>query len=123
MAEWIAWQKGLCGKPKIMQIAAALGVTEFDAAARCMVVWEWFDSHTVDGYAQGITADRLSALLRLPGVCEAMRKAGWLLEDRSGLHVENWTRWNGESAKARLRHADRQRAYRDRKRDDGVTKK
>ena len=104
MAEWIVWQKGLCEKAEIVRIAQKLGVSRFDAAARCMKIWEWWDANSTDGFVPGMTAALLSETVGAPGIAEAMldREIGWLLEDRTGLHMPNWERWNLRSAKKRL---------------------
>ena len=59
MPDWIAWQKGLCTKPEIIQIARKLQVSRFEAAAMCMVVWEWADTQTSDGFVCGVTASEV----------------------------------------------------------------
>lgn len=106
MADWIVWQKGLCEKPEILRLAATLGVTRFDAAARCMKLWEWWDANSTDGFAPGMTAQMLSEAVGLPGTAEALldRNIGWLMEDKAGLHFPNWERWNLESTKKRLQN-------------------
>lgn len=115
---WIAWQVGLAQKPEVARIARRLKVTPFDAAARCMSVWEWADANlvlvddAVDASVDGMSAEDLSAAVRMPGICEAMRDEGWLREDRRGVIFPNYCRWNGTTAKARLQKNGRQAKWR-----------
>jgi hypothetical protein len=109
---WIAWQVGLAQKPEIARIARRLKVTPLDAAARCMIVWEWADANTTTGSIDGMSVQELSDAVRMPGFCEAMRDEGWLLEDAKGIVFPHFDRWNGDTTKARLQAAKRQAKHR-----------
>ncbi len=120
MADWIAWQKGLTQKREVLVIASRLDVTRREAAAMCMEVFEWADSNTVDGYIEGVTAAQLSESLSLHGLGESMVSVGWIIEDNTGLTFINFDRWNGETAKERLRSGKRVARHRRRQGKDGI---
>jgi len=52
VAEWIPWTKGLPLKPEIAHLARLLNISRYEAACRCMAVWEWADENTADGNAR-----------------------------------------------------------------------
>lgn len=108
---WIKWEKGLARKPEVMEIAAALGVTDQHAAACCMMVWEWADDVTVDGLirAKPEAVDRVSGQ---PGLAAAMEACGWLVVSESAVQFPNYDRHNGSCAKARAIDAARKRSAR-----------
>jgi len=114
MATWIAWVKGLPEKPEIFGLAEALGINQSEAAARCMAVWGWADEHTDDGVIMGMKPGHLDRIAGLDGFGQALVKVGWLEADAESIIFPKWDRWNTQSAKARLRHAERQRRYRQR---------
>jgi hypothetical protein len=101
MADWIPWTKGLPRKPEVMQIARVLKITRYEAACRCMAVWEWADENTVDGTVAGLVAADLDEPAGIAGFGAAMAKTGWLQVDDTGVIFPNWTRWNARSAKER----------------------
>lgn len=110
--DWIVWTKGLPRRIEVSHIADALGVSRYEAACHCMAAWEWADENTTDGCASGITPERLSDLVNVPGIAQAMVAVGWLLSDGGGVIFPNWSRWNTESAKKRLQDRDRKRRER-----------
>lgn len=108
---WIKWEKGLVRKPEIMQIAAALKVSDQHAAACCMLVWEWADDITTEGIIN-LTADVLDKIANQPGLARAMIDVGWLVESSNCIQFPNYDRHNGHPAKARAIDAARKRADR-----------
>ena len=115
MTVWIAWRKGLPFAPEVNQIATALGIDRWEAACRCMMLWEWADTETDDGFVPGGTLDLIDAVTGLPGFGEAIRDAGWIVAEGNplGLQFPNWARWNLKSAKARAQNRERQRRFRE----------
>lgn len=112
---YIRWEKGLCMKPEILQIAMALGISNLEAAARCMMVWEWSDEQTVDGRIDGVSSDHVDLVAGKKGMAHALSKtkpAPWLLIDSTGLTFVNFERHNGQSAKKRIAAAERMRKTR-----------
>jgi hypothetical protein len=109
---WIPWEIGLERKREVLRMAVKLGLPATDVAGRCMVVWAWAQDQTEDGIVEGVSPAMVSAATGLPGIAEAMAEEGWLVWDGRFLTCANWDRWNGESAKKRVKNAERQRKYR-----------
>lgn len=105
---WIKWEKGLCRKPEVLEIAASLGVTDQHAAACCMLVWEWADDVTVEGIirAKPEAVDRIAGQ---PGMASAMESVGWLVVSDSCIQFPHYDRHNGRTAKERALDATRKR--------------
>ena len=109
---WIEWEKGLVRKPEVMRIARILTNTAQHAAACCMMVWEWAEDVTENGFIPGITAADVSFAAGVPGIGEAMVDVGWLLETSEGVEFPHWDRHNGEPSKRRALDALRKRVRR-----------
>jgi hypothetical protein len=118
--DWIAWTKGLTLKREVIAISRILDLDRRVVACLCMETWEWADSNTTDGHADGVTHVTLDAVTGVTGFGQAMIEVGWLLEDDQGIIFPNWERWNASSAKKRLQDAERKRRQRERQ-DAGVT--
>lgn len=113
--DFIRWEKGLCMKPEIVQIATRLSIPIPEAAGRCMLVWEWADGATADGYLAGITAEFIDHVAGLKGFARAMedtRPHGWIILDEIGATIINYEKHNGACAKKRLVDAERKRRNR-----------
>jgi hypothetical protein len=109
---WIEWEKGLTRKPEVLQIARALKINCCEAAARCMLVWEWMDDSTTDGIIEGCdrdTIDEIAGLAGFSNAMEATRPHPWISFDDVGLTVANFDRHNGECSKKRAIDAKRKR--------------
>jgi hypothetical protein len=98
---WIKWEKGLTKKPEVMRIARALGISTYEAAASCMLVWEWADDVTTDGLVVGVTLEDVNQAAGIPGIGEAMQAAGWLTGTATCIQFPNYNRHNGKTAKLR----------------------
>jgi hypothetical protein len=112
MSNWIAWTKGLPLKREILQLAKLIDRPRFDVVCLCMLVWEWADDNTIDGYVPDATAETLDAVAGIEGFGQALVDVGWLLENEDSITFPNWDRWNSASAKKRLQEAERQARYR-----------
>lgn len=113
---WIPWEVGLTRKREIVLIAKQLGITHREAAASCMEVWEWAQEQSTNGTIDGLSAEDISNIVRIPGIGEAMKMAGWLQNGNGMVHFPKWDRFNSKPAKQRLENAERQREYRAKKR-------
>lgn len=113
--DWIKWEKGLINKPEVAQIARALSVSKYDAAARLMCIWEFADGATCDGNVLGMTADDIDEISGIVGMAHSMSKtrpAPWLLVDATGITFPNYERHNGKNAKRRAMEKNRQDLHR-----------
>ena len=111
---WIPWEVGLTKKREVLVVSRLLGVTPLEAAASCMMVWEWASDQSVDGYVLGITPVDVSIAVGIPGIGEAMadRLCGWIGISESWIFFPIWERFYGKSGKERWLNAARVRAHR-----------
>lgn len=70
-------------------------------------VWRWFDQHTEDGNARGVTFSLFDRLVGLTGFAASMEKVGWLIKTEEGITLPNFERHNGQTAKNRANTAVR----------------
>lgn len=126
--DWIKWEKGLAEKEEVLGIARRLNMSRFEAAARCMVVWEWADSNlSRSGHACNVTRSFIDERATVTGFADAMAKEGWLLvHDDGSVEFPNFDHNLSQSAKARgvtAKRKQRERAKASRSRHGGsVTK-
>jgi len=113
--DFIRWEKGLTRKPEVLQVAAKLGLSAVTAAGHMMLLWEWADDATTDGYIPGATPQLTDAIAGFPGISEAMGATlprPWLEFFAEGVRFPNYERHNGRCAKKRISDAERLRAWR-----------
>lgn len=103
----ISLRAEICQEPEVLQIAAALDLSEFDAVGRLACIWGWAVKHAVDGLAAGLSGCAVDALVRLPGFAAAMQDAGWLQITAEGLQFPAWDRWLSRTARKRAEAAAR----------------
>lgn len=115
--DWIEYEKSLAEKPEVILIGSITGLDRFGVVGRLLEIWAWFDSHTEDGNAVGVTKAFIDAKVSVTGFCDAMIKAGWIKEiggECNGLSVTDFTKHMGASAKKRLKNAKRVQNHRKR---------
>jgi hypothetical protein len=106
--DWLKIECNLPEKPEVLAITVTMGWDDPDVTVGKLVrVWRWFDQHTIDGNAPGVTAALLDRLIGVTGLCAAMAKVGWLLITDAGLSLPNFDRHNGKTAKDRALTAKR----------------
>lgn len=121
---WIKVEKDTPHKPELRQAAKRCGVKRADAFLAFFQLWSFFDTHCVEGFLPGFTAEEADEIAGLRGFAAALVAAGWITFDPTGLTISNWDRHNGRSAKARAQTMRRVQAHRARKRwDPARTKK
>lgn len=113
---WIAWSKGLCHRAEVLEIARQLNIDPRLAAACCMLLWEWADDETENGSVTKITLEALRGhadiVTGVPGFGGAFAKVKWVISDENGIFFPNWDRYNGPTAKTRMKNAKRQEKWR-----------
>lgn len=119
--DWIKMEVNLPDKPEIHSIAGMLGMEPDLVVGKLLRVWAWFDQHTEDGNANGVTLALVDRLTSVAGFGEAMQFAGWLVQRDRTLCVVNFDRHNSESAKKRALSAKRQRKFRNANSNASVT--
>ncbi len=106
--EWLKFESNLPEKPETLAITVAMGWDDPDlTVGKLMRVFRWFDQHTIDGNAHGVTAALLDRLIGVPGFVQAMANAGWIVVSPEGLALHNFDRHNGATAKSRAQTAKR----------------
>jgi hypothetical protein len=105
---WLKFDVSTPEKPEVMAITIALGYEDPDlTVGKLLKVWRWFDSHTQEGNAVGVTPALLNKVVAIPGICEAMADVGWIVVSSSGVSLPNFDRHNGKTAKDRALGAKR----------------
>lgn len=106
--DWLKMEAATPDKPEVLAIAARMGWDDPDlAVGKLFRVWRWFDQHTTDGNAPGVTAALLDRIAGVSGFAEAMSFAGWLLISNDGLQLPNFSKHCGKTAKERAQTAQR----------------
>lgn len=105
---WLKFDVTTPEKPEVLAITIALGWEDPDlTVGKLLKVWRWFDQHTVEGNALGVTAALLDRLIGVTGLTQAMANVGWLVITPSGLTLPNFETHNGKTAKDRALTASR----------------
>jgi len=120
----MSWLKFDCTtpeKPEVFAITIALGFNDPDlTVGKLLKVWRWFDSHSVNGIAKGLTVELLDRLIGCNGLAQAMIDVGWLALIDGNLTLVNFENHNGKTAKARALGAARSASFRG-SNDESVT--
>jgi hypothetical protein len=113
--EWLKFDCSLPDKPETLAITVAMGWDDPDlTVGKLMRLFRWFDAHTLDGNARGVTAALLDRLIGATGFVSAVTNVGWMVEIEGGLALRNFDRHNGATAKRRAQTAKRVANHRDR---------
>lgn len=105
--DWIKVEKVTPEKPEIEAMADLLAIDPDTVFAKCFRVWRWFDDHTENGNAPGVTALTVDRRTGVTGFGEAMAKVGWLVIEDGFARLPNFDRHNGQTAKRRALTAKR----------------
>lgn len=110
----MAWMKidlELPDKPEVHAIASMLNIDPDAVVGKLIRVWQWFDKHTTDGNAYGVTFSLPDRISNVTGFGEAMSFVGWLEQRDKTLVMPKFDRHTSESAKARALTAKRVSEY------------
>ena len=117
---WLKFDVATPEKPEVLQITVAMGWDDPDlTVGKLMKLWRWFDQHTVDGNAAGVSAALLDRLIGVTGFAKAVAEAGWLVIHDAGLTLPNFGRHNGKTAKDRVLTAQRVASHKAYKKGNG----
>jgi hypothetical protein len=105
--DWLKMEVGLPEKPEVWQIAGIVGIDADSVVGKLLKVWRWFDAHTENGNAVGVTYPLVDHVAGVSGFAEAMALCGWLVQDGSILSIPHFDRHNGKTAKNRALTAKR----------------
>lgn len=115
--EWLKFEKATPDKPEVFAIASALNLDPDAVVGKLIRVWSWFDTHTTDGNARGVTSSLLDRIAGVTGFVTAMESVGWLATSAEGVSLPNFDLHTGETAKGRAQAA--KRAANHRKKSNG----
>jgi hypothetical protein len=115
--DWLKVEKNTPEKPEILALADLLQISVADVFLACFKIWRWADSHTSDGYAQGVTEAHLDGLSGVSGLASALSKVGWLQARKGSLVVPHFERHMSQGAKTRALTAARMARSRGKKSD------
>jgi hypothetical protein len=99
--DWLKMSVNLPDKPEVWQIAGMLGIDADSVVGKLLRVWAWFDAHTEDGNAVGVTYPLVDRVAGVTGFAEAMVFAGWLSQSGAVMTIPHFERHNGKTAKNR----------------------
>lgn len=120
--DWLKMEVSLPEKPEILFMSAKTGLHTDTIIGKCFRVWRWFDQHTAEGHARGVTNVTLLSLIGHSDDSEkflnCMVEVGWLEETKDGLSLPNFGYHNGETAKTRALAAKRKKKQRSKSHDD-----
>ncbi len=110
--DWMKVELDMPDKPEVQRIAGMLSIDSDAVVGKLIRVWAWFDKHTENGHAHGVTYSLLDRITCHAGFAEAMALVGWLHQDGHDLALPNFERHNGKTAKNRALSGKRQQARR-----------
>lgn len=99
--DWMKIELELPDKPEVHAIAGMLNIDSDAVVGKLIRVWQWFDKHTTDGNAYGVTYSLLDRITNVTGFAEAMVFVGWLEQKDKVLHMPKFDRHTSQSAKTR----------------------
>lgn len=105
--DWMKIELELPDKPEVHSMAGILNLDPLLIVGALIKVWGWFDKHTVDGNAFGVTYSLPDRITGVNGFGEAMFFVGWLQQNEKTLTMPNFDRHNSKSAKTRALTAKR----------------
>lgn len=101
MQDWIKISADTPVKPEIWAIADILNIDPDAVLGKLLRMWIWFDQHTTSGNAPSVTKLLLDREVGVTGFCEAVTKAGWMVDANGKIVLPNFDRHNGKTAKTR----------------------
>jgi hypothetical protein len=111
--DWLKVEVNTPDKPEVFALAARMKWDDLDLAVGKLIrLWRWFDQHTQNGDAPGVTAFMLDHICNAPGFAEALMSVGWLQLTPQGAFLPNFDLHNGKTAKQRALTARRMQALR-----------
>jgi len=95
-------------KPEVLALTVKMGWDDPDlTVGKLFRLWRWFDQHTTDGNAVGVTSALLDRQVGVTGFIDAVASVGWLEVTSSGIRLSKFEKHNGSSAKSRAQTAKR----------------
>lgn len=106
--EWLKFECSLPEKPETLAITVAMGWDDPDlTVGKLMRLFRWFDQHTLDGNARGVTPALLDRIIGVSGFVAAVAETGWIVIGDTFVSLHNFDHHNGATAKGRAQTAKR----------------
>lgn len=107
--DWLKIEINTPDKPEVLALTEKMKWPDLDTTVGKLIrFWGWFDQHTNNGYARGVTdANVFDRICGAPGFGQALVDVGWLLITKDGAALPNFDRHNGKTAKQRALTARR----------------
>lgn len=99
--DWMKIELELPDKPEIHAISGILNLDPDCVVGKLIRIWQWFDKHTTDGNAHGVTFSLPDRISGVTGFGEAMMFVGWLEQKDKTLVMPKFDRHTSASAKTR----------------------
>ncbi len=118
---WMKVELELPDKPEVYAIATRLALDPEVVPTKLIKVWAWFDRHTTDGNARGVTKSLVDSKAGVIGFADAMESVCWLSYEDGVLSLPKFDRHNGQTAKNRALTGQRVASYKQKRsaNDDG----
>jgi len=110
--DWLKFETSTLDKPEVWAIAQTLGIDPDAVVGKLLRVWSWFDQQSTSGNAPSVTKALLDRASGVTGFCDAVIKAGWMLDDGENISLPNFERHNGKTAKTRAQTGKRVKDHR-----------
>ena len=106
--DWIKMDCTTPDKPEVLALTVKMGWDDPDlTVGKLFRLWRWFDQHTTDGNAVGVTSALLDRQVGVTGFIDAVASVGWLEVTSNGIRLSKFEKHNGSSAKSRAQTAKR----------------
>ena len=106
--DWIKMDCTSPDKPEVLALTVKMGWDDPDlTVGKLFRLWRWFDQHTTDGNAAGVTSALLDRQVGVTGFIDAVASVGWLEVTSNGIRLSKFEKHNGSSAKSRAQTAKR----------------
>lgn len=105
--DWIKVRMSLHDDPAVISLAARQGINEDEVVGILVRVWSWFDTHTTDGNAVGVTTSWLDRYAGRVSWSQDMIAIGWLVVENGGIRMPHFDRHNSQAAKLRALTSNR----------------
>lgn len=113
--DWIKIEHTTPDKPEVVRMATALRIDQDAVTGKLLRLWAWADQNSIDGADVMVTTSFIDRITGRRGFAQALIEVGWLREEEGRLHLPNFDRHNGQTAKARAESARRMTKTRIRK--------
>jgi len=105
--DWMKIELELPDKPEVHAMSGILNLDSDSVVGKLIRVWQWFDKHTTDGNAYGVTLSLPDRISGVTGFGEAMMFVGWLEQNDKNLTMPKFDKHTSQSAKQRALTAKR----------------